>query len=180
VPWAHSITDDVEVASRYAAAADVCIGSGRSAIEAIALERPTLVAWGARYLGMVDGGNITAIAATNFQGRHAARSESDERLVEQMHAAVCRRLADPAASRIHTECAAFVADRYGVEAAAEAYERLYADRHVTVDGALAAFRHPRQLAREVFERLPGAIRSGRWARALRRARARRSVVGSED
>ena len=112
-PLAFSVTDEVEVGNEYAAAADVCIGSGRSAIEAVALRRPTMVAWGSRYLGMVDDANIEAMAGTNFQGRHTETIVSDEDIVTEMHDAVRNRLAEPEqGARTHELCARFIWEHY--------------------------------------------------------------------
>jgi hypothetical protein len=167
VAW--SVTDDVEVGTRYAAAADVCIGSGRSAMEAIALGRPTLIAWGSRYLGMVDRDNVDEMAATNFQGRHSQRVLSDDDVVSRMQHAVMSRLSDEnAAARIHEDCARIVRTRFSVESAAEAYERLYADRTLTVDGFLQYYGNPHHLGREIFHRLPAGIRLSRLIGWLRR------------
>ena len=170
-PLASSVTDDVETGTRYAAAADVCIGSGRSAMEGIVLGRPTLVAWGSRYLGMVDADNLDAIAATNFQGRNSERVLSDDDVVDRMQHAVLSRLSDAdAAARIHETCAQVVRARYSVDSAAEAYEQLYLDRAVTVDGPFRYYGNPRHLGREVFHRLPPGIRFSRPIDWLRRRR----------
>jgi len=175
---AHSITENVEIGARYVAAADVCIAAGRSAIEAVALERPTLVAWGSRYLGMVDESNIQAMADTNFQGRNTQAIASDDEVVSQMHDAVRRRLTEPElGARTHTLCARFIKDRYSVESAAATYEVLYADRTVRVNGFLTHYSNPRHLGRELFHRLPVSIRASRAVSFLRRARAWPGVPG---
>jgi hypothetical protein len=178
---AHSVTEPLEAGTRYAAAADVCLGSGRTAIEAIALERPTLVAWGARYLGLVDASNIAAMADTNFQGRWSQRVVSDEDVVEQMHDALRARLADGGvAARVQASCAQFVRERHSVERAAEVYERLYADRTVTVAGALAHFGNPQHLGREILRRLPAGLADRGIIGRLRRARASAMAVGANE
>jgi len=170
-PIAHSVTQDVAVGTRFAAAADVCIASGRSAIEALALARPTLVAWGSRYLGMVDAMNIHAISETNFQGRNSEPVVSDDYVVSSMHEAVRRRLAEPAEGAATNElCADLVRQRYSVESAADTYQRLYADRTVTVDGFWKHYTQPRVVGWELFYRLPVSIRVSRPARFLRRKR----------
>ena len=179
-PSAFSITDDVESGTRYMAAADVCIGSGRTAIESLALERPTLAAWGSRYLGMVDGDNIHAFAETNFQGRHSQKLVSDEDAVAQMHEAVCRRLSEPEqGASTHERCAQFIRKQYSVEGAADTYERLYADRTVTVDGFLKYYSSPRHLGRELFYRLPLSIRVSRPVSFLRRAQLWPGLPGTD-
>ena len=38
---AHSVTTGLETGARYVASADVCLGAGRTEIEAIAFERPS-------------------------------------------------------------------------------------------------------------------------------------------
>ena len=167
---AYSVAEGVEIGTRYAAAADVCIASGRSAIEALALERPTLVAWGSRYLGMVDAENIQTIAATNFQGRNS-ELVSDDEVVGQMHDAVYLRLAEPArGAGTQTLCAHFIKQHYSVESAADTYERLYADRTVTIDGLLKHYGNPQHLGRELFHRLPVSLRFSRPLSFLRRRR----------
>jgi hypothetical protein len=169
---AHSVTEDLDAGTRYAAAADVCLGSGRTAIEAVALERPTLVAWGARYLGLVDASNIAAMADTNFQGRQSREIASEEDVVDQMHHAVCTRLASGgAAARVQASSAQFVRDRYSVESAADVYEQLYADRAVTVAGALTHFGNPQHLGREILRRLPARLADRGLIGRLRRARS---------
>lgn len=178
---AHSITDDVTTGTPYAAAADVCIGSGRTAIEALALERPTFVAWGVRYLGLVDADGIQRIAETNFQGRQSARSTSDDDVVSEMYVALMRRLADEEAGlRASAACAAFVRERYSVEGAADAYERLYADRTVTVHGIARTLCNPAVLARELVYRLPAGVWQSRAMRWLRRQRASVGTSGAHD
>ena len=167
-PIAYSVTQDVEMGTRFLAAADICIGSGRSAIEALALARPTLVAWGSRYLGMVDAKNIHAISETNFQGRDSQPVVSDNDVVGRMHEAVCRRLAEPAeGAETNDLCAYFVRQHYSVESAAVTYQRLYADRTVTVDGFWKYYANPRALAWELFFRLPVSLRVARPATFLR-------------
>ena len=169
-PLAFSVTDEVEVGNEYAAAADVCIGSGRSAIEAVALQRPTLVAWGSRYLGMVDDANIEAMAGTNFQGRNMETIVSDEDIVTEMHDAVRSRLAEPEqGARTHELCARFIWEHYSAEHAAATYERLYADRTVTVESFLTHYSNIRNLGRELYYRLPPSIRFTRAVSFLRRA-----------
>ena len=164
---AFSITDDVESGMPYVAAADVCIGSGRTAIEAIGLERPTFVAWGARYLGLVDAGNIHGMADTNFQGRHSETVASDEDVVIDMADALSRRRANrEAADSTQSACGAFVRDRYSVQGAVDAYERLYADRTVVVESAFRTFARPGYVAREIFYRLPTSLRQSGIIRAL--------------
>jgi len=170
-PVAFSITDGVEIGTRYAAAADLCIGSGRSAIEAVALQRPTMIAWGSRYLGMVDGANIQAMAETNFQGRNTKKIVSDEDIVIEMHDAVRSRLTEPEQGvRTHELCARFIWEHYSVENAAVTYERLYADRTVTVESFLTHYTNIRHLGLELYYRLPPSIRFTRAASFLRRAR----------
>ena len=167
---ARSITDDVSLGARYLAAADVCISAGRSALESIALERPTLLAWGSRYLGMVSAGNIDELARTNFQGRLLSEHPSGSDVSRLMHEAVVERLADPNGASTQASCARFVRDRYSVDAAADAYARLYADRTVTVEDALAHYGNPRHLWRALFHRLPRRVRDSRAVRILKRAR----------
>jgi hypothetical protein len=170
-PLAFSVTDDVEVGTRYAAAADVCIGSGRSAIEAVALQRPTMVAWGSHYLGMVDAANIEAMARTNFQGRNTREIVSDEDIITEMHDAVRSRLGEPEQGALtHELCARLIWERYSVEHAAATYERLYADRMVTVESFLTHYSNTRNLGRELYYRLPPSIRFTRAVSFLRRAR----------
>jgi hypothetical protein len=170
-PLAVSVTANLEAGTRYTAAADVCIASGRSAIEAAALGRPTLVAWGARYLGMLDEQNIEALAETNFQGRNTERVVDDEDVIAaRMQDAVLTRLADVNATQTHEACARFVETRYSVGNAADTYERLYADHAVTIDGFWAYFSNPRYLEREVFHRLPPGIRGSRIMNRLRQSR----------
>jgi glycosyltransferase involved in cell wall biosynthesis len=177
---AWSVTNRLESGTRYAAAADVCIGSGRSAMEAIALGRPTLIAWGSRYLGLVDDHNVDTMAATNFQGRHSARVVVHEDVVDAMLHAVLNRLSDEeAAGRIHEACARVVRGRYSIERATEAYERLYADRTVAVDGFLRYYGNPRHLGRELFHRLPAGIRFSRPIDWLRRVRSWVGVSGTD-
>ncbi|HVW04264.1 MAG TPA: glycosyltransferase [Vicinamibacterales bacterium] len=168
---AHSVTEGLETGTHYAAAADVCIGSGRTAIEAIALDRPTLVAWGARYLGLVDEANIATMADTNFQGRQSQTIVSDADVVAQMAHAVCGRLASDDATPIQASCAQFVRERYSVESAADVYEQLYADRTVTVAGALAHFSNPQHLGREILRRLPAGLANRGVIARLRQTRA---------
>jgi hypothetical protein len=157
---ARSVTRDAQTAARYAAAADVCISSGRSALDTIALQRPTLVAWESRYLGLVDDKNITALAEMNFQGRHTPRVDSDDAIVTDMHEAICRRLADrDEAARVHATCARFVVERYSVERAVDVYEQLYEDRTITLDGALRHYSRPAHAAREIYYRLPARVRA---------------------
>ncbi len=177
---AHSVTERLEPGTRYASAADVCIGSGRTAIEAIALERPTLVAWGARYLGLVDESNIAAMADTNFQGRQSQKIASDEDIVEQMQRAVCDRLAGGDAARVQTACAQLVRERYSVERAADVYEQLYADRTVTVAGALAYFGKPQHVGREILRRLPASVTDRGVIGRLRRLRASTVASGGNE
>ena len=168
--FAHSVTDNVEQGTRYEAAADICIAAGRSAIEALALGQPTLVVWGARYLGMVNEDNIQTMSETNFQGRNTERVVSDEDVVTEMHDAVRTRLAAPAqGARTQELCARFIRDHYSVESAAATYEELYADRTVTVDGFLTHYSNPRHLGRELFHRLPPSIRFSRPLSVLRRS-----------
>jgi len=169
-PIAYSVADGVEIGTRYAAAADLCVASGRSAIEALALERPTLVAWGSRYLGMVDDENIQTFAATNFQGRNS-EVVSDDDVVSRMYDAVCLRLTEPAQDAgTRARCARFIRQHYSVESAADTYEGLYADRTVTVDGFLKHYSNPRHIGREVFHRLPTSVRFSRPLRFLSRRR----------
>ncbi len=169
-PLAYSVTDNVEIGTRYLAASDICIAAGRSALEAVALERPTLVAWGSRYLGLVNEDNIQAMAETNFQGRNAQKILSDDEVVSDMHDAVRSRLTEPEqGARTHAFCARFIKDRYSVESAAARYETLYADRTVTVEGSLEHYSNPLHLARELFHRLPLSIRASRPVSFLRRA-----------
>lgn len=173
---ACSLTERLETGTHYAAAADVCIGSGRTAIEAIALERPTLVAWGTRYLGLVDDANIGAMADTNFQGRQSQSLSSDDELVEQMHQAVRTRLANrESAAGVQARCAQFVRERYSVQSAADVYERLYMDRTVTVSGALRHFTNPAHLGRELLRRLPTRLTAHGAIGLLRRTRTDRST-----
>jgi hypothetical protein len=170
-PFAHSLTEGLEDGVRYLAAADVCIGSGRSAIEALALARPTFVIWESRYLGLVDEQNIQAIGDTNFQGRNSDIAWSDEEVVDRMSDAIRDRLAEPdqGAAR-QAACARFIREHYSVEAVAGVYERLYADTAVTVDGFFRHVTNPRQLGRELFYRLPPEIRFSRPANFLRGSR----------
>jgi len=169
VAW--SVTDDVEAGTRYLAAADVCIGSGRSAIESVALERPTLVAWGSRFPGIVDAENIEQMADTNFQGRNTERIVSDDEVVGRMRDAVSRRFDEPdRGAAIQMDAARFVRSQYSVESAAEVYEHLYFDRTMTVDGALEYYANLRHLGRELYHRLPLNVRAGRTVSALRRAK----------
>lgn len=168
-PVAYSLTEDLQAGTRYMAAADVCIASGRSAIEALALERPTLVVWSSRYLGMVNEANIQQVADTNFQGRDTEKAGSDEEIVSGMLDAVRERLAEPDhGARSQGACGRFIKEHYSVETAADAYEQLYADRVVTVDGFLKHYSHPRHLARELYHRLPPSLRFSRPAIFLRR------------
>lgn len=178
---AHSVTEALDPGTSYAAAADVCIGSGRTAIEAIALERPTFVAWGSRYLGMVDADSIEAIAETNFQGRQSEGAVSDDEVVGRMCEALRRRLVDvDGGRRTQVACASFVRERYSVESAVDTYERLYADRTVTVDGLFKTLRNPGYLAREVFYRLPTGFRESGVIRLLSRVRVATVKSGAND
>jgi glycosyltransferase involved in cell wall biosynthesis len=153
VAWSE--TRDVALGTRFAAAADVCIASGRSAIEAIALERPTFVVWEHRYLGLVDDHSIADLADTNFQGRLSPRMGDDEQVVAAMAQAIATRLNDPErAERIARACAAFVESRYSIDEAAAVYERLYADRTIALDGPLRHFAGPGQFIHE--------LRGWRW------------------
>jgi glycosyltransferase involved in cell wall biosynthesis len=167
---AFSLTNDLEAGVRYLAAADVCVASGRSAIEALALGRPTFVAWGSRYLGLIDRENVESVAQTNFQGRNTKKVGSDEDTVSGMFAAVRARFAEPdRGARTQEVCARIIRERYSVESAAEAYERLYADRTVTIDGFLRHFSNPRQLGRDLFHRLPPGVRFSRPMNFLRKS-----------
>lgn len=178
---AHSETDDVTAGTPYASAADVCIGSGRTAIEALALERPTFVGWGSRYLGLIDTDSIQVAADTNFQGRQTLKASSDADVVAQMSAALRQRWADrTAALRTQAACADFVRKRYSVESAADTYERLYAERTVTVDSGLRMFGNPGYLAREFFYRLPAGLRRSAVVQALIRARVAAVKSGAND
>lgn len=178
---AHSVTDNLLAGVDYIAAADVCIASGRSALEAVALERPTIVAWGARYLGMVDAGNIARVAETNFQGRQSERVSSDEDVLARMREAIDARAADEVTARqTQSACAAFVREHYSVERAADAYEQLYADRTVNVESLFRAAWNPSWLSRELFHRLPAGVRRARLLRPLRRAWAARANSGTID
>lgn len=179
--FAHSVTGDLDAGTRYAAAADVCIASGRSAIESLALGRPTLVAWGSRVLGLVDDTNIEAMAGTNFQGRDAAKVPSDEAMAAGMERALAARLSAPAEerARVHEACARFVRARYSVERAAEIYEALYGDRTVTVEGGLACYGNVRHVGREVFYRLPSGLRYSRAVNFLRRTQWWPGLAGTD-
>ncbi len=138
----------------------------------MALERPTLVAWGSRNLGMVDANNIQSIAETNFQGRNSRKVDSEDETVRQMHEAVCARLSEPDhGARIQATCARFVREQYSLDTAADAYERLYADRSVTIDGFLKHYGNPRHLGRELFHWLPLGIRRSRAVGLVRRVRS---------
>ena len=110
---ARTETQDVAQGARYLAAADFCVASGRSALEALALARPALIVWGSRYLGMVDTDSIQQLAATNFQGWNASGSAPDGEEVRRMSEAVHRRLEHPAQSGdIQAACARFVEEHY--------------------------------------------------------------------
>jgi hypothetical protein len=143
---------------RYLAAADVCVASGRSAIEALALGRPTIVAWGSQCLGLVEPGNIDEIARTNFQGRLATAPPSGK---ETTAAGIARILqhdfqGDEQQARVF--CSQFVRSRYSVEKAAEAYEALYEDRRVTLDSAARYYSNPRNVATELRGWIPIGVR----------------------
>jgi hypothetical protein len=106
---------------------------------------------------------------------------SDEDVVEQMHDALRARLADGGvAARVQASCAQFVRERHSVERAAEVYERLYADRTVTVAGALAHFGNPQHLGREILRRLPAGLADRGIIGRLRRARASAMAVGANE
>jgi hypothetical protein len=64
-----------------------------------------------------------------------------------------------------------VRDRYSVESAADVYEQLYADRAVTVAGALTHFGNPQHLGREILRRLPARLADRGLIGRLRRARS---------
>jgi hypothetical protein len=85
--------------------------------------------------------------------------------------AVYGRLASDDAARIQASCAQFVRERYSVESAADVYEQLYADRAVTVAGALAHFSNPQHLGREILRRLPAGLANRGVIARIRRTRA---------
>jgi hypothetical protein len=173
---AHTETEDVAYGAKYLAAADICISSGRSAIEAVALARPTLINWGHRYLGIVTIDNIRGMAESNFQGRLAAPTASSDRTVEHMLEDVGGHLHDRETStRSLADCSAYVREHYSAERAADEYTRLYLDRTVTCDGPFKHYFHPRRFAREIRRALPRRIRHHPSMNLLRRLRGERQT-----
>jgi hypothetical protein len=147
VAWTE--TRDVALGTHFAAAADICVASGRSAIEALALRRPTFVVWENRYLGLVDDRSIVDLADVNFQGRSSPGMGDEEQVVAAMAEAITTRLNDPdRAEGITGACAAFVESRYSLDRAVDTYESLYADRTLTVDGPVRHFAVPRHFVHE--------------------------------
>jgi hypothetical protein len=167
---ARTETHDVALGARYVAAADFCIASGRGALEALVLGRPTLVAFGPRYLGMVDETSIRDLAERNFQGRNDARTASADDDLNAIQEAVRRRLEDPARSaRTQEACARFISDHYSIEGAATFYEGLYDDRTVGVASSVQHYTHPRHLLARLRRLVPRRYRDSRPKASLRRS-----------
>lgn len=148
---AFTETEEVAFGARYMAAADLCIASGRSALESLGLGKTTLLHWGDRYLGAVEGSSIEALADTNFQGRRENSIPDEEADLQAMLAIARERLSDPENFREDRElCARFIRERYSIQGAADEYERLYMDRTVAVEGPLRWYAPP--------PRILGAVR----------------------
>jgi len=155
---AFTESDDVALGARYMAAADLCIASGRSALEAIGLGRTTLLAWGDGVPGLVDDVSIATHADTNFQGRLEPSPIDEGGCLRQTLAALKARLADPEEdARIREVCARFVRERYSIQGAAVRYEELYWDRTIRVVSPMGAYLSPSRIGRAISER----VRRGR-------------------
>ena len=64
--------------------ADVVIGPGRTALEAMAMGKPVVIAGGEGYAGLINASNYELIKETNFTGRGVGRLSSAQQLYREL------------------------------------------------------------------------------------------------
>ncbi|MCD5411181.1 MAG: glycosyltransferase, partial [Clostridiales bacterium] len=64
--------------------ADVVIGPGRTALEAMAMGKPVVIAGGEGYAGLINASNYELIKETNFTGRGVGRLTSAQQLYREL------------------------------------------------------------------------------------------------
>lgn len=123
---ALTVQDEALTALRYLPLADVVLGSGRTAFEAMLYGKPVVISGVNGFAGRVDPGTVGEIAYYNFSGRNVRAPKDPAVSVEELSAAVEGLFADRAACE---ELAAFgrsyVRENLDVRVAVDKYEALY-------------------------------------------------------
>lgn len=123
---AVSVQDEAPDALRYLPLADVALGTGRAAFEAMIFAKPVVIAGVNGFAGTVDAQMADEIAFYNFSGRNLGEAKTHEQSVRELTAATARLLNDAAYYR---EVAAFgqnyIRQNLDVRVAAARYETLY-------------------------------------------------------
>ncbi|MCC5909086.1 MAG: glycosyltransferase family 4 protein [Clostridiaceae bacterium] len=64
--------------------ADVVVAVSRTALEAMAMEKPVVLAGGEGYMGVLKSTNYTVAKSTNFTGRKIEKLQSEDQLIEDI------------------------------------------------------------------------------------------------
>lgn len=177
--WAR---DESREAVRYTPMADVVVGTGRAAFEAMLAERPVIVVGNRGFAGVVDEDSIDDIAWYNFSGRNQRHNLSEEESVDLISKAIEELLDDDQRRVALGEFSRSYVERYlDVRTTVDALEELYGrfdPAFYASDKDLARALNPvsvrhialRYLSREQIFRLQSLVRtvrrfSGRSARS---------------
>lgn len=117
--------DEASYASRYIGLADIVIGVGRSAFEAMSLKKPVIVIGKDWFAGAVSADTVNILAYYNFSGRNAMRMTFDASVLALRDA--LRRLMDDV--HYYASLSAFglqyVEEYLDSQKAAKEYEQVY-------------------------------------------------------
>lgn len=154
--WAF---DEAMTASAYVPMADIVIGTGRSAFEAMLAERPVVLVGRRGFAGVVEPSTIEKIAWYNFSGRNQREEQTEAASVAAVAGSVRALLTSQDRSRrLGAFGKAYVLEHLDVRLAAPVLEEIYRAFQVehyppdsSLNQALRKF-HLRRLARKYVGR----------------------------